>query len=295
MGDTPALHPDLAVGEALRAIAHRILSDARAAIDDPGRSEAVAVHDFRREMKRWRALLRLIEPYLGEAGRQLRMQARELARALGGARDAQSALDALADLAKDGPALPERSLASVRRRLEQIRQAAETVTVTADRRLHLAQTLNQADAAIERWSLHTLTYGDLAQRLARGYRAARRAMPDSWEQAPAEVLHELRKATVTHRHQMEMVVPLWPRFGKMWIAETQRLRSRLGAHHDLLLLEQMTGPGQPLARWRSQLKPAIDRRRAAHVRAARRLAERLFVEKPKAFRRKLEVMWQTSG
>ena len=37
----------------------------------------------------------------------------------------------------------------------------------------------------------------------------------------------------------------------------------------------------------------IDKRKAEHVRAARRLATRLLLDKPKAFRRRLEAMWQT--
>ncbi|HWF94057.1 MAG TPA: CHAD domain-containing protein, partial [Xanthobacteraceae bacterium] len=101
MGDKPALEPGLAVGEALRAVARDILAEARTAIDDPAHSDAVAVHEFRRAMKRWRSFLRMLGPFL-EDGRQLRDEARDLARSLGGARDGQSALDALDDLAKHG-------------------------------------------------------------------------------------------------------------------------------------------------------------------------------------------------
>jgi hypothetical protein len=58
---------------------------------------------------------------------------------------------------------------------------------------------------------------------------------------------------------------------------------------------RMTEPGGPLARWRARLKPAIEERASDHIRAARRLARRLFVDKPKAFRRRLEVMGETAG
>jgi len=293
MSDKPALRPELAVGEALRDVARAILADARATIEEPTRSDAEAVHDFRREMKRWRALLRLLEPFIAEDAERFRIDARDLARALGGARDAQSALDALADLAGQELALSERSLATVRGRIEEVRQAAETTTLTGDMRLRLTQALDQADAAVDRWPLHVLTFADVAQRLALGYGAARRALPESWADADGETLHELRKRIVSHRYQMETVVPLWRRFGKMWIGEAQRLRDRLGRHQDLLLLVRLTEPHQPLAPWRSRLLPAIERRKAAHVRAARRLAQRLLVEKPKAFRRRLDVMWET--
>ena len=35
---------------------------------------------------------------------------------------------------------------------------------------------------------------------------------------------------------MELVESLWPRFGKFWVEETQRLRSRLGGYQDLAVL-----------------------------------------------------------
>jgi CHAD domain-containing protein len=295
MSEKPALRPELAVGEALRSVAHAILADARATIEDPARSDAESVHDFRREMKRWRALLALLKPFIGEDGDELRIQARDLARALGGARDAQSALDAFNDLAENGLALSPRSLATVRARIDEARQAAETTTLTGDMRLRLVQALDQGGAAVDHWPLQALTFPDVARRLALGYRAARRAVPESWSDADGETLHELRKRVVAHRYQMETVVPLWKRFGKMWIAEAQRLRDRLGRDQDLLLLIRLTEPHQPLAPWRSRLGPAIAQRKADHVRAARRLATRLLVENPRAFRRRLEAMWESTS
>jgi CHAD domain-containing protein len=292
MGEKPALEPGLAVGEALRAVARDILSEARAAIEDPTHSDAVAVHEFRRAMKRWRSFLRLLEAFL-EDGRQLRIEARDLARSLGGARDGQSALDALDDLARHGLTLSARSLANIRGRIEALRQSAETNVLTGDMRLRLTTALAQADSAVERWPLHTLTFADVADRLVLGFRDARRAVPGNWSDTDPEDLHELRKRIVNHRYQMEVVAPLWPRFGRMWVGEAQRLRDRLGRHQDLTLLTRLMEPHQPLAPWRSRLAGAIAQRMQDHVAAARRIATRLFVEKPRAFRRRLDVIWET--
>src|ERR1044072_2260474 len=44
MSDRPALRPSVAVGEALRGVAHDILDQARAALEDPARPEAGAPH-----------------------------------------------------------------------------------------------------------------------------------------------------------------------------------------------------------------------------------------------------------
>ena len=291
MNEAPALRLDVAVGEALGAVARDILAEARAAIENPGKSEAEAVHDFRRAMKRWRALLRLFEPFVGPDGRRLRDEARDLARELSGARDAQSALDALADLDKHGLSLSPRAVAGLRTRIEQIRRSAET-SLNADMRLRLASALDRAETTVERWPLHLVTFDNVADQLTRFYREARKLIPEDWTAADAEELHELRKLVVIHRYQMDIVEPLWPRFARMWTGEAQRLRDRLGKHQDMLMLATLTGPHRPLVRWRSRLAPAIAERRAVYVAAADRIAGRLFVEKPNTFRRRLDAMWR---
>ena len=63
MNDKPALRPEAAIGPTMRAIAARIIGDARTTLIDPERPSADAVHEFRRSMKQWRALMRLLEPF----------------------------------------------------------------------------------------------------------------------------------------------------------------------------------------------------------------------------------------
>jgi CHAD domain-containing protein len=292
MGDKPGLRSDGEVGASLLAAAHDILGEARAAIEEPGTPDAVAVHDFRKAMKRWRALMRLLEPAVGSDARRLRTEARDLARELAEARDGQAALDALADLCKDETAtLSERSLATIRGRIEDIKQAAETTTLTDGMRGRLRATLDAAAATVRSWPLDGMTFAEVAGGLADNYACARRAMPSEWTKAEPEDLHELRQRVVVHRYQMELVEPLWPRFGKMWTGEAQRLRERLGTCQDHTVLVDLTKARAPLARWRSRLVPLIEARRATHVAAAARLAGRLFAERPKGFRRRLEALW----
>jgi CHAD domain-containing protein len=293
MSKKPALRPDLAVGEALRNVAHAILSDARAALESPDNSDSVAVHEFRRAMKHWRALLRLLEPFLGEESEGLQTTARDLARDLGGARDLQSALEALDDLKEHGLPLPDRSLKTARKRINDLRTAGELSALTADMRLRIAEALADSDVAIDRWPIHNLKFPDVAKQLAASYREARRAVPDKWSGASPDALHEFRKLVVVHRYQMQVVQPLWKRFTKMWISEAQKLRERLGEHQDLEMLSKLTGAGQPLASWHARLDPPITARKRRHVAAAKKIATRMFVDKPGAFRRRLNVMWKT--
>jgi len=105
-------------------------------------------------------------------------------------------------------------------------------------------------------------------------------------------LHKLRQRVVVHRYQMEIVEPLWPRYFRLWVGEAQRLRDRLGEHQDLTVLTRLTAAHQPLARWRSRLLPAIAACQKDHIENAMRHAGRLFAEKPGAFQRRLEKLWQ---
>lgn len=292
MNEVSALQPDLAVGEALRAVARDILAQARAALVDPAKFDTAAVHEFRRAMKRWRAFLRLLEPHIGEEARELRGEARELAGALGGARDAQSALDALADLEKHGLALSPRAVAGLRRRIEEIRRAAESA-LDADMRKQLRGTLERAGSVVEGWTLHELAFDDVIDSLVRGYRRARRRIPDDWAAADLAALHELRKGAVAYLHQMDIVAALGPLETRT--AEAQLLRDRLGKQQDLSVLAGLAGPHQPLARSRSRLAEAIAARRAALVTAAKRPAARLFADRPRVLRRRLAAMWRASG
>ena len=293
MAEKPAVRPDVAVGEALRAVARDILAEARAVLNDQTKPDATAVHDFRKAMKRWRALLRLLEPFLGDDGRQLRAQARDFAREVAGARDAQSAIEALEDLVDDKVPLSARTVASIRGRLDEKRLSAEAAQLTQALRARFIIALDAAETAVAAWPLE-IAFAELARELADAYKLARDDAPgDDWREIDAEVLHDLRRRVVAHRYQMELVEPLWPKFGKLWVAEAQRLRDRLGSFQDLSVLLGFTAPHGALAPWRSRLTPLILARRTQHARAAQRIAGRLFAERPRAFRKRIEALWKS--
>jgi CHAD domain-containing protein len=279
------------VGDGLAAAARSIIADGRRALSDTELSGPEAVHEVRKALKRWRALLRLLARPLGEQADQMRAEARELMRAIASARDAQSALDALADLRKADLPFSPTSTETIRTRLTEMRDAAGATSFTKTMRDRLSRYLDYATLSLERWPLKAIDFEAVTDGLTSTYRRARQLVPDGWADAEAEHLHDLRRRVVEHRHQMDLIEPLWPRLGKVWAEEAQRLRNQLGSCQDLAVLTNLTAPHQPLAPWRSRLSPLIDARRQAHLKAAERLAGRLFAEKPKAFRRRIAALW----
>jgi CHAD domain-containing protein len=250
------------------------------------------VHDLRKALKRWRAILRLIAPMVGDEAEQLRLEARDMAREMAAARDGQAAREALADLGDSFAKLSARSQATIAERVDQIRAGAEAIGLTPERGARIDDMWTRAAAAVERWPFERFDRSEATARLTVFYRRVCAAVPDDWSNASPEALHRFRQRVVEHRYQMELADPLWPKLMRVWVSEAQRLRDRLGPHHDLMILQRLTEPHQPLARWRSQLKPLIAERQAAHVAAAKRLTGRLFAEKSKAFRQRLASLWE---
>jgi len=292
MGEKPALQPKSAIGPVMRAIAANNLATARAAIADPERTPEGAVHDFRRAMKEWRALMRLLAPFIPDAARW-RHEARDHARSLAHARDGAAALTAFEGLLNKGIlVLSARSGETIRGRLEALRASEEQSVLTPALRDRIVAWLDAAAAAVEQWPLDPFDFSSIAAQLTDGYRDARRRIPTDWSTASATDLHALRQRVVNLRYQMELVEPLWPRFGRMWTDEAERLRGRLGQCQDLEVLKRLTEPHQPLAHWRSRLSPAIAERSAALAHRAARIAHRLFAERSKSFRQRLETLWE---
>ena len=188
--------------------------------------------------------------------------------------------------------LSERSAATIRGRIEALRDSEEQAVLTPTLRDAIVAWIDTAAAAVELWPLDPFDFSSIAAQLADAYRSARKRIPPDWSLASADDLHGLRQRVVDLRYQMELIEPLWPRFGRMWTEEAERLRGRLGQCQDLEVLKRLTGPHQPLAHWRAKLTPSASERSAELAQRAARIAVRLFAEKPKAFRHRLEMLWE---
>ena len=269
--------------------AFEILDGARTALRNDELGDTVAIHETRKAIKRWRALLRLMTFALGDESKRLRREARDLAHALGRSRDAQSALDALDDVLAHCPpgALPESAPGAMRERLLARRTKAEAAHLDADERERLATVLDANAEAIETWPLTHARFCDLTDALCKTYRRGRRRVPDDWQTADPDQFHELRQRTVELRYQLECVAPLLPGMPPRMISDAQRLRGQLGRRQDLTLLWPLMAPRQPLARWQTRLVPLIEARQAHHVATAERIAARVFADPPKTFRKQL--------
>ncbi len=248
-----------------------------------------AIHEVRIALKRWRALLRLLQNPVGKEAAALRRGARLLTQELSRSRDAQAALDALADIST-ASLLPQRTAKVIAKRLKAMREASENIALNAKAIQRLDSGLMQASACVATWPLDDNAFEDIAIALTQSYRRARRNQPRKWDKAKPKDIHDFRKDLITFRYQLDLIASLWPKVWKAFIGETQKARLHLGKSNDLVILDLLIQPKQPLAQWRSQLATPIDRQRQYHLNRAKLLVDQIFAEQPQAFRKRIEAM-----
>ena len=252
-------------------------------------ASASGIHDVRKAVKEYRALLRLVD---SAQARQARRAAGAAARALSATRDRQAARDALAVLHNAGRlGAPEMD------RLLPAIGNDETASDTATSGLAgLMQWVRDARALHAAVLDQQILDANLMHGLRRGYARARAAA--RWD--TPEHIHDLRKRVVTHRYQMSFFAKLHGGVGLNRAQKVQELREVLGTCQDIealgAVMERVREddpdavPPSLLAR----LAEAGKGQQAHLVRQAKRAHGRLFHRKPKAFIARLERKWRAA-
>jgi CHAD domain-containing protein len=273
-----------AVRTARRLCAARVAAAARAL---GGSASDAAVHLARRELKRARALLRLVRSgFPAEAYAATDAALRDVGRTLGTARDAA----VMAELVRETAAtagVPPGELRALLARLERERRAG---AAGIDKRAARAQ-LKVARARL----LAARLEGDgamLAVGFVRIYRRGRRAFAAARAVPRTTRLHDWRKHVKRYWHALEALEPAWPRLMTALAGEAHRLADVLGAHHDCTLLAAQLEEA-PLRRvHRRRLLAALARRRAQLRARAFAIGARLYEERPRRLAPRAAQWWQ---
>lgn len=250
---------------ACREVPDRALAALDRHNDDPGRQ----VHEFRRLMKAWRALLKLAPARLAEQAHAVRSAAGSLRRGFGMARDTAVIAKVLGKLCP-GQVREDDTEAVARL----VRDQGEAVRAE----------LRRLSAEMAGWSLADETGEFLARAFRRSYRRARREAQGNPRRMSIESLHGWRTAVVDLGYQLSFFAPADPARLRHQAKEAERLRGRLGNAIDLdmagsyLAEEPAPDSGGASSEW---LVHEISRKIARQRRRAAKLAERLLERRPK--------------
>ena len=254
--------------------------------EDPG----TAVHDVRKDAKKLRALLRLLQPGLDPELRRGENQAiAALARSLSGSRDADVLAAQAARLRERAVGqAPEATFAAIHDAFA--RSAADAAPLAEAIPPAIAR-LEALVARIEDWPLHDVGARTLVAGVERTYARGRADLARVRRRpADAELLHAWRKRVKDLWYQLRLLRDAWPEVLKAQAAELATLGELLGDDHDLWVLrDQLTAPGGVGAGLAVDLAPviaAIDARRARLQAEALAIGARVYAEKPGAFARR---------
>jgi CHAD domain-containing protein len=254
---------------------------------------AVAIHGARKDLKKERSLLRLVRRELGEKRfRAENRRYRDAARLLSGNRDAEVKLETLAGLHRASPGLPAAVVEAWEGMLETERDELAAAT-RADEEGRIAQACKEIEAGqgkIENWRLRTSSWALVSPGLLRSYRDGREAMKRTLAERSAESVHDWRKRAKDLWYQLRILHDAWPQPLGATVDQAHELTELLGDHNDLAVLARDLPTRTDLGD-RDAFDAAIEKRQAELLYAAFAIGQRLYAEKPKAFRRRIKRYW----
>jgi CHAD domain-containing protein len=244
-----------------------------------------AVHEARKDMKKLRALLRLARGELGsKAFDRENACFRDAARELAGTRDSDVMLETLAGLTY----LPPGDGWELRKAIQAHRERnAGDGDREASARTAVA-ILKEARGRVSDWPLERDSFDALAKGLDKTYRRGRDDFEAASREPALEVLHDWRKRVKDLWYHHTLLRFMWPPVIEVAGSEAHALSDRLGDDHDLAMLaawvEENADAGQ-------EFFDAVDRRRGELQDEAFALGARVYAEKPKAFVRRIDLLW----
>ena len=259
-------------------------------------NQAEAVHCARKEIKKARAVVRLVRASLKKPSyRRIIGLLREAAQELAGPRDAYVRLGTLEKLREHfkgqlGPA----ALRQIHTELRQASEKAMKRFIKKKAKRSAARTLRRVE---KNFCLKICGKGwkVLGRGVKRAYGTGQRAYRDVLQNPAPETFHCWRKRVKDLWYHVSLLEQTWPEQMEALAKELKTLSDHLGDDHDLVILSQHIreeGYEQGRPREQETLRALIGERQRELRAAALDIGPRLYAEKPAVFCDRLASYWR---
>jgi CHAD domain-containing protein len=286
---------DEGVREAIVRCAREQLDDAIGELSDGVDEDPTrAVHSARKAIKKERSLLRLARGAMSPTQRRHENQAlREAARALSGARDADVMIETAAELSERfAGQLPQSAFAEISDALRRKRDASAGQATDSSRNEGAIEQIGAVRVRLDDWQLGQTGWPALESGVQRSYRQGRKAFAAAQREPSLENLHAWRKRVKDLWYHQRLLGQVCGPAIRGQAKDAHRLADLLGDDHDLGVLRgALTADHLDVAVDLVAVLALIDHRRAELQTEARHIGTRVYVEKPKAFRRRMRRCW----
>jgi CHAD domain-containing protein len=277
----------IAAEEIGSAIAH-LRAKCRTAADE-------SIHETRKNIKKTRALVRLVRPEPGHSYRDENAQLRDIGRQLSQLRDAGALMGVLDNLRKRSHNGAGKSLVTVRKLLAQQKQRLEEEAETRKLKPALASDLLRARKSIKYWPLEADGFSAIEAGLEKTFRNGRNAMTMARKSGRREDFHEWRKRVKDLWYHVRLLKKLWGEKMEGHDASLKELEEALGEDLNLAILAERVrslasknGDGLKAA----QLARTIDAARTELRNRALEIGARVYSQKPREFMRQIKRLWK---
>ena len=278
---------DNPLGDEVRSIASELLKDAIVLLQRQPDGPHEAIHDARKNIKRARALYRLIASEAKEFQAAENGRLREIARELSHLRDSAALAETTDYLEKETDR--KQSKAAIRRLGRSMKKRRDKITgkekEVQEKLDTCAAGLREADSALDGLVLPRLRKQAI-ECIASGWRKtsrkARKALSACQHTGDDEPFHDLRKRSQDRYMHAALLRPIWPSGMVSIQRQSKTLVDLLGHEHDLAVLnEQVLGQAEKSAEEREHLLQSIASERIKLQEATREMGQDIFDDSPK--------------
>jgi CHAD domain-containing protein len=256
---------------AVRRIAVELLSRGIAPVNRFDGPPDSSVHEYRKSVKKCRALIRLVRDGLQDYDAS-NAALRDAGRLLAGARDSEILFATMSRLKGEAAEADQPVLAHAEAALGIVPGRSGPAPVTQE----AADVLRALRDHAAGWSVSGKGFAAVAEGLATGWRKAKSAQNRARRECLAEDVHEWRKRVKDHWYHARLLRPIWPEGLAPHIAAADALGEFLGYHHDLeILTRQVIRNGLADADRQAVLRIIADHQKEVAARALI-LGDRLF-------------------
>jgi CHAD domain-containing protein len=281
------------LAEELRAIVDEQLADALGQLRSGlGEDRVKAVHETRKDLKKTRAVVRLVRSALPADERtEDRVALRDAGRRISPYRDRDVALETIDGLAERHPdAVDAATWELVRDALRRAAERAVAAPLEPEAQA-LVEELEAVRARLgERLGGGAVRWKDVRKGLKRTYARGRRSRRAAERGDDPQVRHDWRKRVKDRWYHERLLRDTWPEVVGAQVDALDELGDVLGTEHDLVLIEgRLRAMEDEHEAALAPLVELVGAERAALWARARALGERLYAEKPGAYARRMSV------
>jgi CHAD domain-containing protein len=282
----------------LRRIANELIEDSRKSLAEPGDDIDAHVHNARKNMKKLRAVLRLVRPAVGnKVYRRDTITFRDLGRELAGSRESFVAQQSLLKILENhAETLNIDAYSGLRTVLEERYEAQRAAWVAEPNTVEQSvRTLKRTRKRVKGWELNVEASQIVRDGLMRSYEGGYTGLKIAEKHPSAENLHKWRKDVKRLWYHLRILRPIWPASLDMLIAELDVLGDTIGLDHDYDDLRKTVielSDHIPNEEDQALLIATLEAERLALQEKAWQIAHRVYAEDPKAFATRHLHVWK---